>query len=319
MKLRDSTSKSKASSRGLRRSLAALTATSLVMGLAVLSTGIASGATQTVTITALGYVSNSSSIAAGDSIGFVNGDATVQQVVFKKTGATCTPNPLVLQPSASGTCTFQNPGTYSYSDPNVKSKSFSGTVVVTKSPLAVALSIRPGTALYGRTENLSGTTSDQSSGQNVQLIAQSCGQTATVIGNATTTTGGAFSFQRQPSDKTVYSVKEKNATSNSVLAQVMPWQQLKKTSHNHFSLRVSAAASFAGRYVTFQRYNTSLRRWVNVKTANLRANSSGVAPTIVSSAAFISRIATGQRVRTVLGQGQAGTCYLAGVSNVTFS
>jgi plastocyanin len=321
MRLRDSNTKSRTASKGLRRSFAALTATSLIMGLGFLSTGIAAAATQTVTITTLGYVPNSSSIATGDSIGFVNGDVTVHQIVFnKKTGVTCTPNPLVLQPSGSGTCTFQNPGTYSYSDPNVKSKNFSGTVVVTKTPLAVALAISPGTARYGRTENLSGTTSDQSSGQNVQLLAQSCGQTAaTVIGTATTTTGGAFSFQRQPSNKTIYSVKEKNATSNSVLAQVMPWQQLKKTSRNHFSLRVSAAASFAGKYVTFQRYNASLGRWVNVKTVTLRANSSGVAPTVVSSAAFSSRIATGQRVRTVLGQAQVGACYLAGVSNVIYS
>lgn len=321
MDVRELSNRTKDLSRALRRSAAALTAASLVMGLAFFSTGVASAATQTVTITTLGYVPNSSSIATGDSIGFVNGDVTVHQIVFnKKAGVTCTPNPLVLQPSATGTCTFPNPGTYSYSDPNVKSKNFMGTVVVAKTTFAVALAISPGTARYGRTENLSGKTSDQSSGQNVQLLAQSCGQaSATVIGTATTTTGGVFSFQRQPSNKTVYSVKEKNAASNTVLAQVMPWQQLKKTSRHHFSLRVSAAASFAGKYVTFQRYITSVRRWVNVKTVTLRTNSSGVAPTIVSSRAFSSLIAVGQRVRTVLGQGQAGTCYLAGVSNMIYS
>lgn len=313
--------KSKNLTKAFRCSLVALTATSLVVGLAIFSPAIAEAATQTVTITTLGYVPSASSIAAGESISFVNGDVTVHQIVFnKKTGVTCTPNPLVLQPSASGTCTFQNPGTYSYSDPNVKSKAYTGTVVVSKTPLSVNLAISPGTARYGRTENLSGKTSDQSSGQSVQLLAQSCSQTtATVIGTATTAAGGVFSFQRQPSNKTIYSAKEKNATSNSVLSQVVPWQQLKKTSRNHFSLRVSAAATFAGKFVTFQRYNSTRKRWVNVKTVTLRANSSGVAPTVVTSAAFTSRISTRLRVRTVLGQTQAGSCYLGGVSNIIYS
>jgi plastocyanin len=322
-----------ASPKMLRRALAALGATSLIMAIVFLPSAIAGAATQTVTITAHGYVPISSSIATGDSISFVNGDVSAHQIVFNaKTGVTCIPNPLVLQPTASGTCTFQSPGNYSYSDPNIKGKTFTGTVVVakappvtkvppvTKAPLSVALAMSPGVAVYGHAENLSGTTSDQSSGQSVLILAQSCGQTtATAVGTATTTTGGAFSFQRQPLNNTTYSVKVKNATSNSVLSQVFPWEQLKKTSLHHFSLRVSAAASFAGKYATFQRYNSSLRRWVNVKTVTLRTNSSGVTPTVVSSAAFTSTVARPQKVRTVLGAGQVGACYAPGFSNVIYS
>ena len=284
---------------------------------------IAGAATQTVTITANGYVPLSSSIATGDSIAFVNGDIVVHQIVFSaKTGVSCTPNPLVLQPSASGTCTFQSSGTYSYSDPNIKGKTFKGTVVVAKTPpsLSVALAISPGVAVYGRTENLSGTVSDHSSGQTVQIFAKSCEQTtATSNGSATTTAGGAFSARRHPLNNTTYSVKVKGRTSNSVLSGVSPWQQLRKTSLHHFSIRVSAATSFAGKYVTFQHYSSSLRRWVNVKTVTLRRNSSGVAPTVVSSAAFTSNIARPQKVRTVLGKPQAGSCYFPGFSNTIYN
>lgn len=304
-----------------RRSLAALSATSLIMAIVFLPSAIAGAATQTVTITAHGYVPISSSIATGDSLGFVNGDIAVHQIVFSaKTGVTCTPNPLVLQPTASGTCTFQKAGNYSYSDPNIKAKTFKGTVAVTNAPPLVTLAVSPGVAVYGHTENLSGRTSDQTSGQSVQILGQSCGKTtATPVGTATTTTGGAFSFQRQPLNNTTYSAKVKGATSNSVLAGVIPLQLLKKTSLHHFSLRVTAAVSFAGKYVTFQRYNSLLRRWVNVRTVTLRSNSSGVAPAVVSSATFTSTVARPQKVRTVLGVGQLGGCYLPGLSNVIYS
>lgn len=299
----------------------------IVLGVSAATVGVAaltaSAATQTVTITAHGYVPNSSSIAVGDSVTVVNGDIVVHQIVFSvKTGVTCTPNPLVLQPGTSGSCTFQSSGTYSYSDPNIKGKTFKGTVVVAKAPPSpsVALAISPGVVMYRHTETLSGTVSDHSSGQTVQIFAQSCGQTTAMLnGSATTTAGGAFSALRQPLNNTTYSVKVEGGTSNSVLAGVFPRQQLRKTSLHHFSILVRAATSLAGKYVTFQRYSSSLRRWVNVKTVTLRRNLSGVAPTVVSSAAFTSNIVRPQRVRTVLSKLQVGACYLPGYSNVIYN
>src|SRR5579863_1425408 len=283
---------------------------------------IANAATQTVTITAHGYVPNSSTIAIGDSVSFVNSDTTVHQVDFSaKSGFTCSPNPLVIQPKASGTCTFQTSGTYSYSDPNFKGKAFRGTVVVSKtsSSLSVALANSPRMAVYGRTETLSGTTSNHSSGLTVQILSQSCGQVAaTANGTTTTTTGGAFSVRRHPLSNTTYAVKVQGVSSNSVVADVIPLQRLSLTSPHHFSIRVSAARSFASKYVTFQRYSSVLRRWVNVKPITLRRNPSGVLPTIVSSASFMSSIARRQKVRTVLNALEAGTCYMPGKSNVIY-
>lgn len=309
------------SARVFLRSLATLSVTSMLLVLGFVSAGAASAATQTVTITSLGYVPNTSSIAVGDSISFVNGDLAVHEVSFnKKSGVTCSATPLVLQPAASGKCTFQNPGTYSYSDPLNKGKTYSGTVVVSKTSPSVSLAITPGAAIYGHSETLSGTISDQRTGESVQILAQSCGQTAaTAIGTATTTTGGYFVFHGKPLNKTIYSAKSKNATSNSVLAQVRPRQSLRRISPNRYSLRVYAAASFAKKYVTLQRFNSSLRRWVNVRNVTLRANSSGVAPTVVSTAVFSAALAGRQRVRTVLPQVSAGNCYLFAISNAVYN
>src|SRR5436309_8748965 len=74
----------------------------LLTALVVLvSVGAAVAKTVTVTITKAGYVPNSATIAAGDTVQFTNSDTVAHQVTFKSTtGVTCTPNPLVLQPAA---------------------------------------------------------------------------------------------------------------------------------------------------------------------------------------------------------------------------
>src|SRR5215471_1374139 len=83
--------------------------------------GAAEAKTATVTITKNGYVPNSLTIAQGDTVQFTNSDTVAHQVSFKaSTGVTCSPNPLVLQPAAAGSCTFATAGSYSYSDPNVR-------------------------------------------------------------------------------------------------------------------------------------------------------------------------------------------------------
>lgn len=80
-----------------------------------------------------------------------------------------------------------------------------------------------------------------------------------------------------------------------------------------------AARSFAGKYGTFQRYNGTLARWVNVKRVLLRPSSTGIAPTVITSAAFRSSIPSRSKVRVVLPQLQVGSCYAAGRSNTILS
>ena len=273
--------------------------------------------TATVLITHTGYQPTSVSITVGDSVAFTDADTVAHTVRFNPTtGISCSRAlPLVLQPGQSATCTFRNAGTFNFSDPRFKSKAFRGTVVVAAAP-TVSLSVTPRVVVYGRSVTLSGTLGNHKSGQSLQVLAQQCGQlAATKIATVTTTSGGAYSFQTKPLKNTTYKVKFKSSTSIGVAVKVRPRLRLGRVARHRYSLRVFAAQSFAGRFATFQRFRVALRRWVTVKRVLLRANSSGVAPTVITTARFRSRIKAGVRVRVVLTRTQVGTCYLAGRSN----
>lgn len=292
----------------------------LIVAAAMLAvTGAAAAATTTVTITKAGYVPSSTTIAQGDSVQFVNSDTLAHQVVFKTTtGVTCSPNPVVLQPTQSGTCTFQTAGSYTYSDPNTKGNTFRGTVTVNAPAESLTLAASPQRVVYGGHVTLSGALSTHKAGENVDVLALQCGASAaTKVTTVQTTTNGAYSAVVQPLMNTSYTVKVKNTTSPSTSITVRPKLRLGKVAPHRFSLRVSSATSFAGKYASFQRYNGS--RWLAVKTVLLRANSTGVSPTMITTASFKSSIRAGVRVRAVLGQAQVGTCYLPGTSNTILS
>jgi plastocyanin len=296
----------------------------LIGAIAAIAVTGAVAATVAVSITKNGYVPKAVTIAVGDSVQFANTDTVAHQVVFKKTGGvTCAPNPLVLQPAQSGTCTFGNAGSYSYSDPNVRGNTFRGTVTVSgAAPPAdtLTLTVKPQIVVYGGKVALSGVLSSQKVGENVDILAQACGQTAaTKVTTVQTTTGGAFIAVVTPRQNTIYTVKVKNTTSNAVSEKVRPRLRLGKVAPHRYSLRVFAAQSFAGKYATLQRYTVTLQRWVTVKRVLLHANSTGVAPTVISSVTFRSSIRARLKIRVVLPQLQVGTCYLAGRSNVILS
>jgi plastocyanin len=297
----------------------------LIGAIAAFAVTGAAAATVTVSITKNGYVPKAVTIAVGDSVQFTNTDTVAHQVDFKKTGGvSCAPNPLVLQPAQSGTCTFRNAGSYDYSDPNVRGNTFRGTVTVSgpAPPPADTLTVtgKPRVVVYGSRAALSGVLSNQKVGENVDILAQACGQTAaTKVTTVQTATGGAFIAVVTPRKNTVYTVKVKNTTSTAVSEKVRPRLRLGKVAPRRYSLRVFAAQRFAGRYATFQRYNGTLQRWVNVKRVLLRATSTGIAPTVISSVTFRSSIRARLRIRVVLPQLQVGTCYVAGRSNVILS
>jgi plastocyanin len=289
----------------------------LVTLAAVCAIGVATAKTLTVTITNNGYVPNASSINQGDSVQLTNADTVAHQVSFKKTaGVTCAPNPLVLQAGQSGSCTFQTPGSYNYSDPNSKGNTFSGTVTVAAAATQLSLAASPLVVTYGAKSTLSGTLSSQKAGETLDVFAQACGAAAaTKASTVVTTTGGAYSTAVQPLKNTIYTLKLRNTTSSPITDKVRPRLRLARVAAHRYSLRVTAAATFAAKYASFQRLNSLTHRWVAVKTVRLVANNSGVAPTVISTASFRSTIKTGLPVRVVLGQAQVGTCYLAGTSN----
>ncbi len=298
----------------------------MLIAIAIASLAIAGAAiakTVAVSITKNGYVPNAVTVAAGDTVQFTNSDTVAHQIVFKPTsGVTCVPTPLVLQPAQSGTCTFQAAGKYAYSDPNVKGNTFRGTVTVGSAPNPPAadtltLAAKPQLLIYGGKVSLSGTLSNQKVGENVDALAKPCGQTAqTKVTTVQTTTGGAFTAVVRPLKNTLYTVKVKSTTSPTVTVNVRPKLRLRKLAAHRYSLRVFAAQSFAGKYGTFQRFNGTLGRWVKVKRVLLRANSTGVAPTVISSVSFRSTIRPRLKIRVVLPQLQVGSCYRPGRSNV---
>ncbi len=298
----------------------------LITAVAVMSLVLVAGAvakTVTVSITKNGYVPSAVTVAAGDTVQFANSDAVAHQVVFKTTtGVTCAPTPLVLQPTQTGTCTFATPGTFSYSDPNVKGNTFRGTVTVTGTVPAetLTLSAKPQLIVYGGKVSLAGTLSSQKVGENVDVLATACGQTAAPkVTTVQTTTAGGYTAVVQPLQNTVYTVKVKNTASQPVTVKVKPRLRLAKVAAHRYTLRVFAAQSFAGKYGSFQRYNGTLHRWVTIKRVLLRANATGIAPTVISSVSFRSMITSGLKVRVLLPQLQVGSCYLAGLSNTTLS
>jgi plastocyanin len=277
----------------------------------------AATATKTVKITHTGYQPTSVSITVGDSVVFTNDDTVAHTVQFKTTtGMNCTAAlPLVLAPGKSATCTFSSAGKFDFSDPANNGSKFHGTVNVAK-PAAVSLRVSPRVVVYGGKVSLNGTLASQQSGQSLQIFAQQCGASAaTKLATVTTTTGGAYTYQTQPLKETTYTVKSKNSTSSATTVKVHPRLRLGKLARHHYSVRVFAAQSFAGKYANFQRYRPALHRWKTVKRVLLKANPNGVAPTVITSAKFRSHIRTGLRVRLLLSQAQAGTCYLAGHSN----
>ena len=297
--------------------------TILLAGIAVLALTVGSAAakTVTVTITKNGYVPNSASIALGDTVQFTNSDTIVHQVTFKTTtGITCTPNPLVVQPGASGTCTFQSGGTYTYSDPNSKGNTFRGTITVTAPPASLSLTVNPLLVAYGGSSVVSGVLSTQQVGASIDVLAQQCGAaTATKLTTVVTTAGGAYTTTTKPLMNTTYTAKDKTVTSTAATVSVRPLLQLRRVGLRRFTLRVTAGSSFAGKYASFQRYNATLRRWVPVKPVLLKASSVGIAPAVVSSASFRATVASRLRIRATLPQAQVGGCYAAGTSNATLS
>lgn len=293
----------------------------VVLGAASLAL-IAAGATAvaktvTVTITKNGYVPNNVSIVGGDTVTFTNGDTAAHQISFKtSSGFTCTPNPLVLQPAASGSCVFQTAGSYSYSDPNFKGNTYRGTITVTTPPDSLTMSAKPLLLIYGGKVAGAGTVSTAKAGETVDVQALACGATATQkVATVVTTTGGAYSFSVAPLKNTIYTTQLRKATSPSSSVRVRPLMKLTRVAAHRYSLRVTGGDSFAGKYVGLQRYNGVTKRWVAVKIFPLKASKAGIAPAVVSVAAFRSTVKTGLRIRTTMAQAQVGTCYAAGLSN----
>jgi plastocyanin len=278
----------------------------------------AAAASQTVTITAAGYKPTAVSLTVGDTLIFDNKDTVAHTVQFKQTqGFHCSAAyPFVIAAGQSGSCTFLTVGKYTFSDPAQKGNKFRGTVTVATALTSGPLTLSPKTVVYGHKSTLAGTLASAQSGQSVQIQGTECGTTTPkLLSTVTTTTGGKFSYAATPLRKTAYSANVKSSTSATVTAAVQPRLRLGKVAKHRYTVTVFAAQSFAGKVATFQRYRKAGKRWVKVRRVRLKANTTGVAPTVITSAKFRSGIRARLRVRVSLGSKQVGLCYAAGHSN----
>jgi hypothetical protein len=167
--------------------------------------------------------------------------------------------------------------------------------------VTVTIAAAPTVVVYGGAATVSGAVSTQKAGEKVTVQAQACGQPAFKgAGDAKTVAAGAWSLAERPTMNTQYRAKVKNAMSAAVGVSVRPSVALAKVGRRKYRVRISAAQSFAGRLITFQRFKGSTQSWVRVRKATLRQVSTGPGGTIVSGITFRSKVRSGLRVRVVL-------------------
>lgn len=278
--------------------------------LALAALAPATAADQTVNITAAGFVPAAVTINAGDTITWRNTDAAAHQVSFGKE-----PCKLTIPAGASASCTFRAGGTFSYRDPT-QPGTFRGVLTVTGPRTSVTLQSSRRTVPYAVSMTISGVISSQAAGETVTVSGQECGKTAfTRVGAATTTAGGNWTLAVKPTINTLFRARWRTTDSTTVQTQVMPAIRLSRVG-SRFTARTTAAQAFTGKVLAFQRYRPALRRWATLKRVTLGAATTPTAGTFVTSARFRARVRSGQRLRVLLPQGQAGTCYLAAPSNV---
>ena len=289
----------------MRRTLFAVAAAAMVLA------PPAAAKTVTVQITSTGFVPSAVTVEVGDTVTWVNADTTRHQVVATS-GAFSSP---VLQPGQSFSYTFRTSGRYAYRDAFARNRR--GTITVNDT-----VTLRPSSpaVTYGSAVTLSGVVSNQRAGETVVIHSQACGgATLTRLATVTTTTGGAWRYVAKPSANTTYQAQWKTISSARVSVGVRPRLVLRKLSRARFSVRVSAAQSFAGKVVVLQRFNRSRASWVTVKRVTLRASTLGVAPTVVSARTFRANVSRGLRLRVRMPRTQTGPCYLEGRSNLVRS
>jgi len=264
-------------------------------------------ATKTVDITRLGFVPDRLTIDLGDTVTWTNKDSTQHQIVADQGAFPASP---ALQANQSYSYRFVRSGAFPYRDGFARNER--GRITVRE---GVSLAALTSIVRFGGSTTLSGAVSNAQAGENVTVEAQECGKpTAVRIGSATTAATGAWSMAVKPTVNTIYQVRWKTTASSKLEVKVAPRVALVRLRTGRFSARVTATQSFVGKYVVLQRYSAARRRWLTIKRVVLRAAGAPVAGAITSRAALTSRVQRRTRLRLVLPQSQAGTCYAAGQS-----
>jgi hypothetical protein len=177
------------------------------------------------------------------------------------------------------------------------------------SPQTVTISTSRPSVVFGKSVTLSGKVSESKAGENVSVLAEPFGTTAfAALATVQTVSGGHWSEVVKPTIETSYQAKWKSATSSTVSVKVRPLITLTLVSRatGRFSTKVSAARSFAGKFVLVQRLTST--GVLTLKHVTLDAN---------SEATFRVRLHSGRsRLRLVMPTSQTAPGYISGTSNV---
>ena len=276
-----------------------------VLGVLVIAPALS--ATKPVDITQAGFTPNKVTIDFGDTVTWTNKDAGNHQVLADQMTFPTSP---VLAANQTYSYTFQKSGSFGYRDAlNTRRR---GTVTVRQ---GVSLTAAPPAVAYRKSTTLSGLVSNLAVGETVTIDAMECGKTVfTRFASVKSAANGAWSAPATPTLNTVYEAHWKATKSAQLTEKVVPAVALKRVRAGRFSASVTAAQAFVGKYVVLQRYVRSRRAWKTVKRVTLRTAKAGVPPTMVTSAGFRVRVARRTRLRLLLTQAQAGTCYASGRS-----
>jgi plastocyanin len=274
----------------------------ILAALLVLSVPSALAATKTVDITVAGFTPKNMTIDFGDTVTWTNKDTANHQVLADQGAFPTSP---VLGPNQSYSHTFTRSGSFDYRDAFNTNRR--GSITVRN---GVTLKASAPQVAYGGSVTLSGVASSGAAGETVTLDAMECGKTTfTRVASVRSVAQGAWSSAVKPTLNTVYRSNWRNATSAPLTEKVAPAISLKRLRVGRFSATVTAAQSFAGKYVVLQRYVRTRRAWKTVKRVALRTAKAGTAPTMITSAGFRARGTRGARLRLLLTQPQAGACY----------
>ena len=174
---------------------------------------------------------------------------------------------------------------------------------------SVTISLSRPNVVYGGTVTLSGKVSDNKASQTVDVLAEPSGATSfSALGSVSTTSGGHWTDVVKPTIETSYQATWKSATSPNVTVKVRPLITLAlvNLSTGSFSTKVTAARSFADKFVLVQRLSST--GVATLKKVTLNA---------ASSATFRVRLHHGRnRLRAVMPTSQTEPGYITGMSKV---
>ena len=174
---------------------------------------------------------------------------------------------------------------------------------------SVTISLSRPSVVYGGSVTLSGKVSDRKAGETVDVLAEASGASSfSSLGSVGTTAGGKWTDVVQPTIETAYRATWNSTTSSTVTVKVRP--QITLTLINlatgRFSTKVTAARSFAGKFVLVQRVSST--GVTTLKKVTLDAG---------SSATFRARLHHGRsRLRVVMPTSQTAPGYITGMSKV---